>query len=192
VRRLLAAGLALWLGAAAAHPMLVIGELSFDPDPPAPGQAATLTLQLQETSLAEVEDAVVFVEFRRGEPPSGESAPRGDPYLATEQLAETSPGVYTTTITVPEPGVYAVSIRDRTYRQEEAIANVRVVIGDADVGAVPFILPPTAIGPASLGSWLIWLVGVPLLAGVVVTVLVLRAGGRGEKEEAEAGAEEEG
>lgn len=192
MRRFLTAGLALWLGAAAAHPMLVIGELSFDPDPPAPGQAATLTLQLQETSLAEVEDAVVFVEFRRGEPPSGESAPRGDPYLATEQLAETSPGVYTTTITVPEPGVYAVSIRDRTYRQEEAIANVRVVISDAAVGAVPFILPPTAIGPASLGSWLIWLVGVPLLAGVVVTVLVLRAGGRGEKEGAEAEAEEEG
>lgn len=182
-KRALALTLAAGLGVASAHPMLVIGELSLDPDPARPGERAQLTLTLQETSLAEVEDAVVFVEFRQGPPPTGGGAPRGEPLLATDRLEEVAPGVYTTAITVPASGEYTVSVRDRTYRQEEAVANVQVTIGEQAVGTVPFVLPPTATGPASLGTWLVWLVGVPLAAGVLVTVLVLRAGPRGEAEE---------
>lgn len=180
MRRLAAVCLAAALGAASAHPMLVIGEVTIDPDPAVPGAPATLTLTLQDTSLAEVEDAVVFVELRAGPPPEGGSAPAGEPDVATDRLEEVSPGVYTATIAVPPAGAYTLTVRDRTYRQEEAVANVSVRLGEGETGAVSFVLPPTASGPTSLGSWLIWLVGVPLLAGVLVTVLVLRSGGREE------------
>ncbi|HLV11694.1 MAG TPA: hypothetical protein VKY42_04525 [Trueperaceae bacterium] len=183
-RRLAALLLAVALGSAAAHPMLVIGEVAFEPDPPAPGAEALVTLTLQETSLAEVEDAVVFLELRPGPPPAGDSTPVGPPLIATDRLEEVSPGVYQASLTLPADGAYTLSVRDRTYRQEEAVANVFVELGAGEVGAVPFVLPPTAVGPASLGSWLIWLVGVPLLAGVLVTVLVLRTGRRAEDEEA--------
>ncbi len=189
MRRLLAPCFALLVGTAAGHPMLVIGEVKFDPDPPTPGAAATVTVTLQETSLAEVEDAVVFLELRAGAPPEAASAPPGDPLVATDRLEEVAPGVYTAAIAVPAEGTYTLTVRDRTYRQEEAIAHVRVELGGGPVGAVAFILPPTATGPASLGSWLVWLVGVPLLAGVVVTVLVLRAGGRDETTAQEAAGE---
>ncbi len=187
-RRLATLALALAAGAAWAHPMLVVGEVAFDPDPVVAGAPATLTLTLQDTSLAEVEDAVVFVELRSGPPPEGGSVPAGEPTVATDRLAEVSPGVYQASFTAPPAGTYTLSVRDRTYRQEEAVANVSVRLGGGETGAVSFILPPTATGPTSLGSWLVWLVGVPLLAGVLVTVLVLRSGGRaagaGEEEQA--------
>lgn len=184
LRSLAALVLSLALGVAWAHPTLVFGEIHFDPDPPVPGGRATVTLTLQDTSLAEVEDAVVFLELRRGEPPSGEAVPSGEPLVATDRLEEVSPGVYSAAVDLPAAGVYALTVRDKTYRQEEAIANVRIELGAGSLGPVPFILPPTATGPASLASWLIWLVGVPLLAGVLVTVLVLRAGNRDREADA--------
>ena len=39
-----------------------------------------------------------------------------------------------------------------------------------------FVFPPTATGPQGLRTWLLWLVGLPLLAGLAVTVLVLTRG----------------
>lgn len=185
IRTVLAACLTLALAApsALAHPMLVIGEVRLVPDPPGPGAQATVIVNLQDTSLTEVEDAVVFLELRPGAPASEGDQPRGEPLESTDRLEETSPGIYETEMEVPPPGEYTLSIRDRTYRQEEAVANVALVIDGDPVDFVPFVLPPTATGPASLGSWLIWLVGVPLLAGVVVTVLVLRSGGGGDAED---------
>lgn len=184
-RRIGALALALSTSVALAHPMLVIGEVRFAPDPPVPGRSATVVLSLQDTSLTEVEDAVVFLELRAGTPAGENDQPRGEPLVSTDRLEETAPGVYETSVEVPEYGDYTLSIRDRTYRQEEAVANVELVLDGDPVDFVPFVLPPTATGPASLGSWLIWLVGVPLLAGVVVTVLVLRSG-RGADDAGEA------
>ena len=187
-RRLAALLLAVALGSAAAHPMLVIGEVAFEPDPPAPGAEALVTLTLQETSLAEVEDAVVFLELRPGPPPAGDSTPVGPPLIATDRLEEVSPGVYQASLTLPADGAYTLSVRDRTYRQEEAVANLVLTFSDQPLGAQPFVLPPTRTGPASLGTWLVWLIGVPLAAGVLVTILVLRGGGRSDEEdEPEAG-----
>ncbi len=171
-----ALALTLSVSVALAHPMLVIGEVRFLPDPPVPGRSASVVLNLQDTSLTEVEDAVVFLELREGVPAAENDQPRGEPVVSTDRLEETAPGVYETTIAVPALGDYTLSIRDRTYRQEEAVANVELVLDGEPVDFVPFVLPPTATGPTSLGSWLVWLVGVPLLAGVIVTVLVLRSG----------------
>jgi len=168
--------------------MLVIGEVAFEPDPPAPGAEALVTLTLQETSLAEVEDAVVFLEFREladaADAPSVNSQPASEALVITERLPETSPGTYRIDLPELEQGTYLVSVRDRTYRQEEAVANLVLTFSDDPLGEQRFVLPPTATGPPSLGTWLVWLIGVPLAAGVLVTILVLRGGGRGDEDEA--------
>lgn len=173
---------------AAAHATLVIGTLSFAPDPGDGASELLATLVLEDPGLVEVEDAVVFLELRHlDEPdsaPAVNSQPDNEAVFVSERLPEVAPGTYQIAVPAPEPGTYVLSVRDRTYRQEEAVANlvVTVVAGTA-IGKHPFVLPPTATGPASLGTWLVWLIGVPLLAGVLVTVLVLR-GGRHDDETA--------
>jgi uncharacterized membrane protein YecN with MAPEG domain len=50
---------------------------------------------------------------------------------------------------------------------------VVLVVDARPLGVLPFILPPTQVSPAGLTTWLLWLVGIPLIAGAVVTTLVL-------------------
>lgn len=188
-RLLVACGICVLLASsslASAHATLVIGTLSFTPDPPVDGNLSA-TIRLEDPGLVEVEDAVVFLEFRAladaADAPSVNSQPDSEALLITDRLPETSPGLYQIDLPVLEPGTYLVSVRDRTYRQEEAVANLVLTFSDQPLGAQPFVLPPTQTGPASLGTWLVWLIGVPLAAGVLVTILVLRGGGRSDEED---------
>lgn len=170
---------------AAAHATLVIGTLTLEPDPTAGAAAIAVSIDLEDPGLVEVEDAVIFLELRAA-PASGVATreneqPQGEALYVSDRLAEISPGHYIAQLPgllagAPLAGDYTISVRDRTYRQEEAVANLVVSLGDEEVGEVVFVLPPTDIGPASLGTWLLWLIVVPLLAGVIVTILVLRGG----------------
>lgn len=173
-----------------AHATLVIGELRFTPDPPVGSDTLVATIDLEDPGLVEVEDAVVFIELRRADQPdapaSENAQPSGEADHVTDRLEETSPGRYEIELPRLPDGSYTLSVRDRTYRQEEAVANVLVTFGEDRIGEVVFVLPPTAIGPASLGTWLLWLIVVPLVAGVVVTILVLRGGKDGDDETASA------
>lgn len=173
----LALAVGLGSGTADAHATLVIGTLTVVPDPPTEAATLSAIIDLEDPGLVEVEDAVIFLELRPASDDVAENEqPQGEPEFSSDRLAEISPGRYQTEFPAPEPGAYTLSIRDRTYRQEEAVANVTLDFGEQPLGEVVFVLPPTATGPASLGTWLIWLIVVPLLAGVVVTVLVLRGG----------------
>ncbi|HEX7022458.1 MAG TPA: hypothetical protein VF171_06335, partial [Trueperaceae bacterium] len=68
-------------------------------------------------------------------------------------------------------------LRDQTFRQEEATATLVLNVGaPTDPESLSFLFPPTATSPKSLGTWLLWLIGVPVAAGILVTVLVLRGG----------------
>lgn len=173
---------------AGAHATLVIGSLTITPDPPVDGTGLSATLRLEDPGLVEVEDAVVFLEFREladaADAPSVNGQADSEALLITDRLQETSPGTYRIDLPALDAGTYLVSVRDRTYRQEEAVANLVLTFSDQPLGAQQFVLPPTATGPASLGTWLVWLIGIPLAAGVLVTVLVLRGVGRGEDDEA--------
>lgn len=173
---------------AAAHATLVIGTLTISPDPPGDGSDLSATIRLEDPGLVEVEDAVVFLEFREladaADAPSVNSQPDSEALVITDRLPETSPGTYRIDLPELEQGTYLVSVRDRTYRQEEAVANLVLTFSDDPLGEQRFVLPPTATGPASLGTWLVWLIGVPLAAGVLVTILVLRGGGRGDEDQA--------
>jgi hypothetical protein len=177
----LALALALLAGAVHAHATLVFGVVRVAPDPPAPGEAFTLTLTLEDPSLTPVEDAIVFVELRPMPavdaplPDASTEAPDLPPPLRSERLIEVAPAVYQTEISLPDGASYHLLVRDQTFQWEEANASVVLPLLGRPVGDLPFILPPTQVAPRSLWTWIVWLVGLPLLAGVVVTLLVLRS-----------------
>lgn len=161
--------------AAAAHATLVLGEVTTTPDPPRPGAPFLLRVTLHDPSQAPIEDAVVRVELRPA-PADPDADAEASPAEIELGLAETSAAVYEGELVVDRAGEYALLLRDSTFEWEEATATVLLEIGGRPVGSVPFILPPTAMGPRSIWTWVIWLVGVPIVAGLVVTVLVLTSG----------------
>jgi hypothetical protein len=175
----LAAATLLWLvGAVAfAHATLVFGVATVSPDPPVRGEPFELTLRLEDPALNPIEDAIVNVELRAmaadGLPAPSTEALALPPALTSERLVETEPAVYRTQLTLREAGRYHLLVRDQTYPWEEAHASVVLTVDGDVVGRLPFILPPTQVAPRSLWPWLLWLVGLPLVAGAVVTVLVL-------------------
>ena len=173
--------LALLVGTAYAHATLVFGTVRIEPDPPPPGTSFTLTLTLEDPALAPVEDAVVFVEARPMPaadaplPSPSTEAPALPPPLRAERLVEVAPAVYRAEFELPAGDAYHLLVRDQTYQWEEANASVVLPLLGSPVGELPFILPPTQVAPRSLWTWIVWLVGLPLVAGIVVTLLVLRS-----------------
>lgn len=195
---ILLAALALTLvtGPALAHATLVFGELTTSSEPPEPVTGFTMQLHIMDPVRTPIEDAVVAAEFRlmtdaemaareageSGEAPTAEEVeagevevdiPEGDWHIF--EMIETGPGGnYAAEITLPETGYYQVIMRDTTYPQEDAVAEILLNLdGETEFGAPLFIFPPTDIGGASLGTWLIWLVAIPVVAGVIVTISVL-------------------
>jgi len=165
--------------AASGHATLVLGEVRVSPDPPRPGSPFRVTVTLADPALAPVEDAVVRLELRAQAATAAPGAPSGaatPPPDAVVPLVETAPARYEAEIVLARADTYHVLVRDTTFEWEEATASLMLEVGGAPVGTIPFILPPTAIGPRSLWTWLLWLVGLPVVAGLVVTILVLTSG----------------
>lgn len=167
-RALLALALTTLPAMAAAHATIVFGTVTSEPTPPTPDTVTTLRLEMVDPVDAPVEDAVVFVEAT---PPGG-----GEP-LVSDRFAEPEAGLYRTDLVLDEPGAWTLLFRDQTFRQEEANATLQVVVGPGGTAEpLSFIFPPTATGPQGLGTWLLWLIGLPVAAGAIVTIMVLRGG----------------
>lgn len=160
------------LSSVLAHATLVLGTAAFE----ASAASTEVVVHLHDPSLVEVEDAIVFLELTALDAPEQRT-------LSSDRLSEIEPGVYTTSLPHLDAAAYQLRVIDRTFRQEEAIAEVELVLDVAGVGSVAFVLPPTATSQRDLLSWLGWVVGLPLLAGVIVTVLVLRSGPKSKPEE---------
>ncbi len=171
---------------AGAHATLVIGDLQVAPDPPVPGAQMEIRLRLEDTLLVPLEKAHVRVELRSLDP-AGPTVPESaigseasdflnaEPDVSSGRFSETTvKGTYVGRFLAPAVGEYTLSVRDTTFQDEEAIANVSLVVGGAPNGVIAFVLPPTPLAPKSLSTWLVWVVGIPLLVGVITTVLVLR------------------
>jgi hypothetical protein len=171
----------LWHGWAAAHATFVFGNLTSDPNPPLPGEPFSLTITLEDPSLAPVEDAIVWIELRpltdQALPAPSTTAPELPAPLVNLRLVEVAPARYQGSVSLPSAGEYHLLVRDQTFPWEEANASVVFALGGEPLAALPFILPPTQVAPRSLWTWIAWLIGIPLAAGLVVTVLVLRGGG---------------
>lgn len=172
---LCAALLVLGSGVALAHATIVFGTLTTTPNPPRAGEPLTLLLDMSDPAQLPVEDAVVLAEFTAqggGEGPEVE-------------FEERAPGSYEARVTLDREGDYRLLLRDQTFRQEEARQVVTLPVGgEAPLQPIEFLFPPTATGSRNLGVWLVWAIGLPLLAGVVVTVLVLTGGRRDAPEAA--------
>lgn len=168
---------ALW-SFASAHATIVIGTLTVEPNPPPAGSPFAFDLTLDDPTGVPVEDAIVLAELT----PIGADTveepvadPVADPVEVT-RFAEVAPGRYRADATVPVAGRYRVLLRDQTFREEEATHFVSLPVGTgAQVEPIDFQFPPTATG-SGVVAWLLWLVAIPVVAGIVVTVLVLRGG----------------
>lgn len=164
---LLFAGLS---SSAAAHATLVLGEFTVTPARPAVGERVTFQLELSDPTQVPIEDAYVFAELR----PVGR--PDAAPLRAEFGETETA-GIYRAEAELPRAGAYEVVLRDQTYRQEEARVRLETPLRVGAVnGPQGFTIPPTATGGASWRAWLLWLIGLPVVAAVLVTVLVLTRG----------------
>ncbi len=162
--------LACALPLASAHATLVLGRFTVAPARPAADAPMTFTLRLEDPTQVPVEDAYVFAELRPADAP--------DAVPVRAEFEETkAAGVYEVTATLEEAGPYRVLLRDQTYRQEEARAALAepLRVGGPNA-AQDFNFPPTATGGAGLRTWLLWLIGLPVAAALLVTVLVLTRG----------------
>lgn len=162
--------LSLSLGSAVfAHATIVLGTLATEPVAPVAGEPFELSLAMTDPTGFPIEDAVVVAEFEKNG-----AEPVSVPLPETERR-----GVYAASVTLPEPGDYTVTLRDQTFRQEEARVSLTVALGDGPMfleGENSVVFPPTATASASsLSRWLIWVIALPVVAGIVVTVLVLRS-----------------
>lgn len=175
----------LGLQIAAAHPFVVIGHLEITPNPPVPGEPIHVDIRLEEQTQKPVPDAVMFLEFRIHPPDYDSNDPDRIPILElpifynTElPLEEYAEAQYRITFPSPPSGDYYLTIRDRTYPAEDALATIEFMSGQErpyKASDLLFILPPTDITPAKLATWIAWLIAIPLVAGILVTVLVLRS-----------------
>jgi hypothetical protein len=171
--RALVLGVLLQLAAiAGAHATIVLGSLTLSPDPPIPGQSIEIRLEMVDPTQFPIEDAIVTIEL----------TPAGGGRTVTGAFTEVEPGVYRSGVTLAAAGEYEVLMRDRTFRQEEARVELPLTVGDEQLEAIRFVFPPTAIGPnRSITTWLLWLIGLPVVAGIVVTALVLTGGRKSDQ-----------
>ena len=158
----------LLVSVALAHATLVLGTVSSTPATPQPGEDFTLNLTLEDPVGVATEDAVVYAEFR---PPG---TPLESERVRDVRLEEISAGTYSAALTLPSAGEWNLFLRDQTFRQEEATASLVFGVGAPEAApSQSFVFPPTATGPANIWTWLGWLIGLPVIAAVIVTVLVL-------------------
>ena len=162
---------------AEAHATLVFGTMETSPLDAHPVEGFNLILHMMDPVRTPIEDAVVHAEFRHW-PDGLEEAPE-DGEWHVYRMIETGPGGhYKSQVQLPDVGRYELIMRDTTYPQEDAIAELEVILdGIEPHDELLFVFPPTDIGAASLGTWLIWLIGIPVVGGIIVTVIVLRGGG---------------
>ena len=171
------------LQTAAAHATIVLGHFEVLPERPAEGAPLQLRLKLEDPTQVPIQDAVVLADLRPVR------RPHAEPTRA--EFSETqTPGTYEATATLAQPGPYRIVLRDQTYRQEEATATLAEPLRIGNSGparansAQDFNFPPTATGSAGWRTWLLWLLGLPIVAALLVTVLVLTRGNNEETKKA--------
>lgn len=155
------------LSIVSAHATIVLGTLSTEPTTPQANQSFLINLDMVDPSQIPIEDAIVLADFTKD----------GETIQINFEEQEEQAGTYQASVTLPSAGEYDLTMRDQTFRQEEAVAKLSFVLTDGtteveNLEITNFIFPPTKTSN-NLGTWLIWLIAVPIVAGIIVTVLVL-------------------
>lgn len=146
-----------------AHAFIVTGNITTVPIDAKPREMFTLYIDMTDSAGTPVEDAIVAAEFTK------DGRMRRFEFSAGDR-----PGLYFTKVNLPEEGEYSLLLRDTTYSQEEARATLTFTLGIKQIEQIPFIFPLTKTSSNPLSVWLIWIIGIPILAGIIVTVVVLR------------------
>ena len=154
--------LTLFVTEVSAHAFFVTGEITTTPTPAPVGEEFVLQINMTDPSGAPVEDAVIAAEFSK------------DGEMNRFEFSDSGvPGLYSAKVTLPSEGMYSLLLRDTTYKQEEAKATIEFTLGPDQPDSIAFIFPPTRTSSNNLATWLVWVIGIPVIAGIVVTVLVL-------------------
>lgn len=168
------------LGIAAAHQSLLFAHVTTEPAIPVAGETFELRVLLTDSSHREVDD-VDLVALLDEEPDAAADEPIDDQdlALAAPLRAEPGSGEYRGPIGPRPQGVYRLTLVEVVDGDSEASAAGNLSVGGGSEVDLQLLLPPS--GQGGLGTWLVWLVGLPLLAGLLVTILVLTGRNRTEE-----------
>lgn len=162
---------ALLLTPALAHGTVIRGSVTIEPDPPKPDQPMVLTVDLARTSNAPVEGATLVAELTAKAAKLGTGART----IPLQEYKEPY-GTYRAQFAAPAAGSYTLTVHDRTDPGEDTIASVPLRVGgNVANGTLGFTLAGAPGSSGGLGTWLLWLIAVPVAAGAVVTILVRRS-----------------
>lgn len=162
--------LLLFSSQASAHATIVLGILSTEPAEITTNEPFKLKIDMVDPSQIPVEDAWVLAEFR----PEGTSQTT-EPINVRFEESSDQKGTYYADINLKEEGDWQLLLRDQTFRQEEATASLTFsLVNNTQIEPINFLFPPTATNSNILRRWLIWIIALPILAGIIVTVTVLR------------------
>jgi hypothetical protein len=167
----------LLIGSAAAHQELLFARITTDPPVPAPGEPFDLQVLLSDSSGRQLAGASLAARIgEAGSGGSGRSTEGGAaPAGAVPLRAEPGRDVYRATVEPLPAGDHDLTLMELAGGGVESAARGRISVGAAQVD-LELVLP--ASNSRGLGSWLLWLVGLPLLAGVLIVLLLLTGGER--------------
>ena len=173
---------------ALAHPEILFAEITTVPEEPQPGEEFELTALITNTGRIEITG--LDVELRIFEPGTeiardllelegAVEAPDKQPIAVYELDAPEGSAAYSGTISGLPEGSYPIRVVELV-RGGKPESNTA---GELPVGLGPvyyeLVMPPV---PPSVGTWLLWLIAIPLVAGVLVTVMVVRSKPAGGEE----------
>lgn len=175
-------------GQALGHPQILFANVSTEPAAPQAAEPFTIRVELHDSSGRAVTDLELALMIHQ--PGSEITVAEGDSAAEIDDGLEGDDGLDgngDVVAEVPlgsagESGVYraevpALPAGDYPFRLAEVVnGNIESnAVGELPVGGeesvmLELLMPPVSAG---FGAWLVWLVGLPLLAGLLVTILVL-------------------
>ena len=166
MKKLLSLSILIFLSIVFSHASVVLVDLTLIPQTPKANQNFKLQLHLKDPLQTPIEDAVILVEATL------EGGENSQPI--TTNLKETLVGTYQGSLNLPQDGAWELFFRDQTFKREEATARVSINIGTENPEIIQFVFPPTnTLDSNNLLVWLIWVIGLPIVAAIIVTILVL-------------------
>lgn len=156
-----------------AHATIVIVTLSLVPLTPVVDEPLAFSLYLETPLQVPVEDAIILLEAK---PKDGETTQT----IKVDLLEDPeNPGSYQGELTPNKEGAWDFWFRDQTYKAEEASQHIEILVGEENFPNIEFLFPPTATENSNrLSSWLIWVIGLPIVAAIGLTVFVLTSGSK--------------
>jgi hypothetical protein len=160
-------------GSAAAHQSLLFAHVRTRPAAPPAGEPFELLVHLTDSSHRDVTGVELVARVAHVAVAGADEGAGGaqEPAGATRLSAEPGSGRYRALVPARPAGEYRLTLEEIVDGQSETSASTQIVVGGEAPVEMQLVLPPS--GRSGLGTWLVWLVGLPLLAGLLVTLLVL-------------------